>query len=83
MNRTNLALVATVALALVLSGTGTAQAYVGPGLGAGALGAVVGVIGAVLLALFSILYYPIKRAMRRRKPTVAASTMPVGDLKRP
>jgi hypothetical protein len=83
MNRSNLALVATFTLVLVLSGTGTAQAYVGPGLGAGALGAVVGVIGAVLLALFSILYYPIKRAMRRRKPTAAASTMPVGDLKRP
>ena len=76
-------LVVALACALLISASGTAQAYVGPGLGAGALGAVVGVIGAVLLALFSILYYPIKRAMRRRKPTAAASTMPVGDLKRP
>jgi hypothetical protein len=72
----------TLALALLLSGTGMAHAYVGPGLGAGALGAVVGVIGAVLLALFSIVYYPIKRAMRRRKTAAAAAPMPVGDVKK-
>lgn len=44
-----------------------AHAYVGPGLGAGAIGAVLGVIGAVLLAAFAMIYYPVKRARRRRK----------------
>lgn len=63
------ALVLTLALAALVTGGGTAQAYVGPGLGAGAVGAVVGVVGAILLALFSIVYYPIKRVLRRRKST--------------
>ncbi|MEO1249530.1 MAG: hypothetical protein AAFW76_06780 [Pseudomonadota bacterium] len=43
-----------------------AHAYIGPGMGAGAIAAVLGVIGAVLLALFSVIYYPVKRAMKKR-----------------
>ena len=42
-------------------------AYIGPGMGGGLLAAVLGVIGAVLLALFGILYYPIKRMLKNRK----------------
>lgn len=45
-----------------------AQAYIGPGLAAGTIAAVLGVIGAVLLAVFAIVYYPVKRMLRRRKP---------------
>ena len=45
----------------------TAQAYIGPGVGAGALAAVLGVIGSIFLALFAIIYYPIKRMMKTRK----------------
>ena len=70
------ALVLTLALAALVTGAGTAQAYVGPGLGAGAVGAVVGVVGAILLALFSIVYYPIKRVLRRRKSTPAPVETP-------
>lgn len=44
-----------------------AQAYIGPGLGAGALGTVIGVLGSILLALFAVLYYPIKRLAKRRR----------------
>lgn len=46
--------------------------YIGPGLGAGALVALFGAIGAVFLALFSILYYPIKRMRKKRKAQKAA-----------
>ena len=42
-------------------------AYVGPGLGAGAIGAVIGVIGSIFIGLFAILYYPIKRKLKQRK----------------
>ena len=45
----------------------SAQAYFGPGAGLGAIAAVLGVIGAILLGLFAILYYPIKRAISKRK----------------
>ena len=44
-----------------------ASAYIGPGMGGGVIAAVLGVIGAVLLALFGILYYPIKRMLKNRK----------------
>lgn len=42
-------------------------AYLGPGMGGGLIAAILGVIGAILLALFGILYYPIKRFFKNRK----------------
>lgn len=53
-------------LALLILIPGTAHAYMGPGLGAGAIGAILGVIGSIFLALFAVLYYPIKRALKKR-----------------
>ena len=44
-----------------------AFAYIGPGMGGGVIAAIIGVIGALLLALFGILYYPIKRMLKNRK----------------
>ncbi len=38
-----------------------AFAYVGPGLGAGTIGVILGLLGSVLLALFAFFWYPIKR----------------------
>lgn len=42
-------------------------AYIGPGMGGGVLAAIVGFFAAILLGLWGILYYPIKRALKRRK----------------
>jgi hypothetical protein len=53
-------------LGLLVSAT-AAQAYIGPGVGAGALAAVVGVLGSIFLALFAVIYYPIKRMLKKRK----------------
>lgn len=39
----------------------SAMAYVGPGLGLGAVGAILGVVLSVILAVFAIVWYPIKR----------------------
>ena len=44
-----------------------AYAYIGPGLGVGTIGVVLGVLASVLLAFFAILWYPIKRLIRRIK----------------
>ena len=60
MNKTNLIIV-------LLSISSPVFAYIGPGMGGGVFAAVLGVIGAVLLALFGILYYPIKRMLKNRK----------------
>lgn len=48
-----------------------AMAYIGPGVGAGAFAAVLGVIGAIFLAIVAVLYYPIKRMLKGRKSKVA------------
>ena len=42
-------------------------AYIGPGMGGGLIAGVLGVVGAVFLALFGILYYPIKRLVKNRQ----------------
>lgn len=46
-----------------------AQAYIGPGLGAGAVAAVLGVLGSLVLMIIAIVYYPIKRLLKRGHPT--------------
>lgn len=43
-----------------------ASAYIGPGMAGGVFAGVLGVVGAVLLALVGILYYPIKRMLKKR-----------------
>ena len=42
-------------------------AYIGPGMGGGAIAAIIGFLGAILLGLWGRLYYPIKRALKNRK----------------
>ena len=44
-----------------------AMAYVGPGLGAGAISVVLGVLGSIFIALFAILWYPFKRFLKKIK----------------
>lgn len=50
-------------LAWLLAGTQPAVAYVGPGLGLGAIGAILGVALSVLLAIFAVVWYPVKRLL--------------------
>ena len=42
-------------------------AYIGPGMGGGIIAIVIGFFAAFFLALWGILYYPIKRALKSRK----------------
>lgn len=46
---------------------GTAEAYVGPGMGLGVFAAVVGFLTAILLALAGMVWYPVKRMLRNRR----------------
>lgn len=49
-------------------------AYIGPGMGGGIIAIVIGFFAAIFLALWGILYYPIKRTLKRRKDKKIAST---------
>lgn len=42
-------------------------AYIGPGMGGGAIAAIIGFFAAIVLGFWGILYYPIKRALKNRK----------------
>jgi len=44
-----------------------AHAYIGPGVGAGAIAVVLGVIASIFLAFVAILWYPLKRLVKGRK----------------
>ena len=40
--------------------------YIGPGMGGGVIAAIFGIIAAFFLGLFGIIYYPIKRFIKKR-----------------
>jgi len=45
----------------------TSYAYLGPGIGGGLIAATLGIIIAIFAALFGILWFPIKRFLKKRK----------------
>lgn len=42
-----------------------ASAYVGPGLGAGAITVVLGIVSGLLMLLIGVVWYPVKKLIRR------------------
>jgi len=57
-----------VAAAAVLATTPVAaQAYLGPGLGMGAISVVFGIIGSIFLAIVGVVWYPFKRLLRKMR----------------
>jgi hypothetical protein len=49
--------------------TTPAFAYIGPGAGLGVLGTLFGLFAAIILALFGLFWYPIKRVLRKSSAT--------------
>ncbi|HEX8420891.1 MAG TPA: hypothetical protein VF638_12865 [Sphingomonas sp.] len=67
-------------LLVLLGYSSAAHAYLGPGLGLGAIMTALGVVGAVLLSLMGAIWYPIKRLVRRlRGRTQPPGTLPSDD----
>jgi len=64
----SLVLVALVLLALPQ----TASAYVGPGAGITAIGAVLALVGGIVLAIFGFVWYPLKRLRRAKNKNAVA-----------
>jgi hypothetical protein len=54
---------------------GTAFAYIGPGAGLGMIGSVIALLGAILVALFGLIMFPIT-LLRRRRKTQADTALP-------
>lgn len=51
--------------------TGVSHAYIGPGLGLGAIGAALGVLFTLFLAAFAVIWYPIKKWFQGRRQSAA------------
>ena len=45
----------------------SAEAYIGPGAGLGAIGTAIALVGAVILLIVGFVWYPLKRLLRRGK----------------
>ena len=52
---------AHISLALIALAPLTAQAYIGPGMGAGVVATVLGILAGVLMLIVGIVWYPIKK----------------------
>ena len=54
-------------LTLIISIPSSLFGYIGPGMGGGLIATILGILGSIILAVFGILYYPIKRFYKKRK----------------
>ena len=59
----------TLALSMLLL-PALAHAYLGPGAGITAIGTVIALLGAILLAIIGFIWYPMKRMMKKNRPGV-------------
>jgi hypothetical protein len=59
----------TLLLIMLVAAPGVGNAYIGPGLGLGTVGVVLGVLMAIVLALLAVLWYPFKRLLKRFRAT--------------
>jgi len=66
---------------LLLSISMPSFSYIGPGMSGGVIVAIIGFFVAVLLGLWGILYYPIKRALKKRKEKNTSSKNFFNDSK--
>ena len=57
----------SVAVIILLKMSLPAAAYVGPGMAGGVIASVLGFLGAFFLLFFGIIYYPLKRALKKRQ----------------
>jgi hypothetical protein len=66
-------------LVLGLTVSGPAMAYIGPGAGITMLGALWGVVVAVVLAIGAVLFWPIRALLRRKKSATPVATVNAQD----
>lgn len=60
-------------IGLVLVAT-PAAAYIGPGMGAGAIAVVLGILASIVMAFVAVLWYPFKRLLKKRKAAPQTAT---------
>jgi len=61
-----------LALPIVLAAL-PAEAYIGPGVGAGTIAVVLGILASIVMAFFAVLWYPVKRMIKKCKAALQNS----------
>ena len=56
-----------IGLLLLALSTSPAAAYIGPGAGISVLGSLLGILATIFVAIGAILFWPIRKMMKRRK----------------
>jgi hypothetical protein len=56
---------------ILISIENTASAYIGPGMTGGVFAATIGIIVAIFAALLGLIWFPIKKMLKKRKEKVA------------
>ena len=51
-----------------------ASAYIGPGAGISVLGSLLGILGTIVVAIGAILFWPVRKMLKRRKQAKLATT---------
>ncbi|WP_289020734.1 hypothetical protein [Desulfobacter postgatei] len=59
--------VMALAIFLLIMNPVCAMAYIGPGLATGTIGVILGVLGSLCIAVFALVWYPIKRVLKKIK----------------
>lgn len=55
------------------------QAYVGPGAGISVLGSLLGILATIVVAIAAVIFWPVRKMMKRRKAKAAAAQETAGD----
>ena len=63
----------TILAACIAVVPATAHAYIGPGMGLGAIAMLFGVVAAFFMVMLALLWFPLKRMLRRRRTAQAVA----------
>ena len=67
MQRVGNNMLKTITLVLLALMASPAAAYIGPGAGISVLGSLLGILGTIFVAIGAIIFWPLRRFMKRRK----------------
>lgn len=69
-------------VSLLMVGSDTAHAYLGPGAGLGMIGSLVALVIVILVILFGLILYPIRRFLKRRTEPDRSDELPYKESNR-
>jgi hypothetical protein len=71
-----------LALILLVLPVSPALAYIGPGAGISVLGSLLSILATIFVAIGAVLFWPLRKLMKRRKARRESATGPAAEVKR-